>query len=126
MRIKATSLLVMAALAIAGPALAQDAHEVEEGRKYFRRICFACHTDEAGRNKIGPSLFGVVGRKSGTGAGFVYSDAMKNANVIWNDRTLDTYLTSPRAFIPGNRMAFAGVYKAEERRQVIAYLKTLR
>ena len=125
MRIKAASLLVMAALAIAGPALAQDAHEVEEGRRYFRRICFACHTDEAGRNKIGPSLFGVVGRQSGTATGFAYSAAMKKKAVTWDDETLDKYLTSPRAFIPGNRMAFAGVYKAEDRRNVIAYLKTL-
>ncbi len=115
----------MIALATAGAALAQDAHEAEEGQKIFKRVCFTCHTSEAGKNKVGPSLFGVVGRKSATAPGFAYSNAMKEANLTWNEETIDKYITDPKALVPGNKMAYAGVKKAEERKEIIAYLKTL-
>ncbi len=125
MRIGLTSLIAMTALVAAGGAVAQDAHEVEEGQKIFKRVCFTCHTTDAGKNKIGPSLRGVVGRKAGTAPGFAYSSAMKDANVTWDDQALDKYLADPKKFIPGNKMPYAGVKKEDERKDVIAYLETL-
>ena len=71
---------------------------------------------------MGPSLKGIVGRKSGSFPGFNYSPAMKGKNVTWNPATLDTYLTAPMKFVPGTRMAFAGLPNAQDRADVIAYL----
>jgi len=106
-------------------AWAQDGHEAAEGQKIFKRTCFACHTIDAGTHRIGPSLFGVVGRKSGTVPGFKYSEAMTKADVTWNDEALDRYIADPKKFVPGNKMAYAGIKKADERKEVIAYLKSL-
>ncbi len=126
MRLTIWSAVVIAAFAYTGAAWAADSHEAEEGQKVFKRVCFTCHTAEAGKNKIGPSLFGVVGRKSGTVAGFKYSDAMKNANITWGSDTLDKYLNDPKATVPGNHMTYAGLKKADDRKEVIAYLETLK
>ncbi|HUA53974.1 MAG TPA: cytochrome c family protein [Candidatus Sulfotelmatobacter sp.] len=95
----------------------------DEGETIFKRNCFVCHTVEPGKNKIGPSLAGVVGRPAGTAPGFSYSEANKNSHVTWTESTLDTYLTDPRKFIPGTKMVFAGLKKPEERQALIAYLK---
>lgn len=119
------SVLATTALVAAGSAFAQEAHEVEEGQKIFKRVCFSCHTSDAGKNKIGPSLHGVFGRKTATVQGFAYSSAMKDANLTWDDQALDKYLADPKKFIPGNKMAYAGVKKENERKEIIAYLKSL-
>lgn len=123
---------VMAALTILAGANAaptsvwgQDNPQAAEGSKLYKRVCFACHASEAGQNKIGPSLFGVAGRKAGTGPGFSYSQAMKDANVTWNDEAIDQYITDPKKFVPGNKMVYAGLKKEDERKEIIAYLKTL-
>lgn len=115
-------LIVLAALAAAAPAAAQDA---AAGEKAFVQ-CKACHSVIAGQNRIGPSLAGVVGRKIGTLAGFSYSAAMKAKGGAWTDTNLDTYLTKPMADVPGTKMAFAGIADARKRKDVIAYLKTLK
>jgi cytochrome c len=94
----------------------------EEGEKAFKKNCSACHTVEASKNKIGPSLAGIIGRKAGTVPGFAYSEANKNSGVEWDAAKLDEYLTDPKKFMPGNKMVFAGVKKAEERKAIIAYL----
>jgi cytochrome c len=94
----------------------------EDGEKVFKKFCMACHTVEAGKNKIGPSLDGVVGRKAGTAPGFNYSDAMKNSGITWNNEILEKYLADPKGTVPGNKMAFAGVKKADERKAVIEFL----
>ena len=110
-------------VAFPGAAGAQD--QAVEGAKIFKRVCLACHATEAGQNKIGPSLFGVVGRKAGAAPGFAYSQAMKAADVTWGDEAIDKYIADPRKFLPGNKMVYAGLKKEEERQEVIAYLKTL-
>ncbi|SKA31957.1 cytochrome c [Enhydrobacter aerosaccus] len=125
MRLRTGMMLALLVLASTPAAFAQDKHEAEEGEKLFKRVCFTCHTSEAGKNKIGPSLFGVVGRKAGTEAGFNYSSAMKESNITWNADSIDQYLTDPKKFVPGNKMAYAGVKKAEERKEIISYLSTL-
>jgi len=101
---------------------------VHEGRAVFVQVCGACHTNEANKHKIGPSLFGVVGRPAGSAPGFEYSDAMREAAVIWNDETLDRYLADPKNFIRGGRMPYSllmGTGSNERRKDVIAYLRTL-
>lgn len=108
----------------AGPALAADA---AEGEKVFRRYCTACHITAAqGPKRLGPTLAGLVGRKSGSVEGFRYSEANKKAEITWSPQTLDPYLKDPKGVIPGTIMAFAGVKKDDERANLIAYLQTLK
>ena len=86
--------------------------------------CAACHTLEPGEHRTGPSLAGVFGRKAGTAEGFHrYSDALKSADLVWREDTLDGFLADPRAFLPGNRMTFSGIADAQARADVIAYLQ---
>ncbi|MCA3255270.1 MAG: cytochrome c family protein [Alphaproteobacteria bacterium] len=110
------------AVASATPSLAQDA---KAGEKAFV-VCKACHSVTVGQNRVGPSLAGVVGRKSGTYAKFNYSAAMKSKGVVWTESNLDIYLTKPAAFVKGTKMGFAGIADAKKRKDVIAYLKTLK
>ena len=109
-------------LAAAGAASAQPAGDPAKGEQVFKR-CQACHVVNQPTNRVGPHLVGVIGRKSGSVEGFKYSDAMKNADITWDEAQLDKYLENPKADIPGNRMAFPGLKKPEERADVIAYLK---
>ena len=104
------------------PGMAAD---VEAGKTAFKK-CALCHTTEAGKNKIGPSLFGIVGRKSATLENFNYSEAMKKFDHTWDEGTLDEYLTDPRATVPGTKMIFLGIKDKTERDDVIAYLETLK
>lgn len=88
--------------------------------------CAACHDfTKGGPNKVGPNLHGIVGKKAGGAAGFAYSDAMK-AHGAWTEQALSDFLTKPSKAVPGTKMAFAGISKAEERANLIAYLKTLK
>jgi cytochrome c len=86
--------------------------------------CAGCHSTQAGQNKIGPSLGGVVGRSSGSVPGYNYSDAMKNAHLTWDQQTLDKFLQSPGGLVHDTKM-FATVPDAGTRQRVIAYLKSL-
>ena len=85
--------------------------------------CKTCHAIEAGVNKIGPSLHGVVGRKSGSIAGFNYSAANKNSGITWTPEKLFQYLEGPQRIVPGTKMGFAGWTDPQKRADVIAYLK---
>lgn len=109
-------------LSAVGTARADAGGDPKAGQVAFTQ-CKACHSLDAGKNGIGPGLHGVFGRKSGTAPGYNYSDAMKSANVTWGDDTLFKYLADPKAFVPGDKMAFPGVKDEQKRRDLIAYLK---
>jgi cytochrome c len=109
----------------AAPASTAGAGDPIHGAVIFKQ-CLLCHTNEQGKNKIGPSLWGVVGRHSATIADYSYSPAMKAADKIWDEATLNTYLTKPQAMVPGTKMTFFGLPKEQDRLDVIAYLKTLK
>jgi len=93
-----------------------------KGKRVFNK-CKTCHELTTEKNKIGPNLVGILGRKSGSVAGFKYSSAMQNANVVWSETTIDEYIADPKKFVPGNKMVLAPIKSAEQRADLIAYLK---
>src|SRR5712691_6263039 len=95
------------------------------GQRVFATHCATCHATEAGQNKIGPSLAGIVGSKSGTVPGFDFSPAMKNADITWDDANLDKYLANPTGVVHGTKM-FVNLPSEADRQNVIAYLNTLK
>lgn len=109
-----------AALAKLGAAYASA--DLANGKRQFA-LCKTCHSLTAGApNMTGPNMHGLVGRKSASVTGFAYSDAMKAAGKTWDMATLDAYVKNPKAYIPGNKMAFAGVPSDANRRDVLAYI----
>jgi cytochrome c len=109
-----------AAILVTVATSAASAADADHGKAVFQN-CAACHTDKPGA--IGPSLRGVVGRKSGSVDGFHYSDAMKRANLTWDEANLRNYLKDPQAKVKGNRMPFGGVNNPKDLDDLIAYLK---
>jgi cytochrome c len=115
---------VMCWTAVFGPAaLAGDAGA---GRAVFQSSCGICHSVGAGKNGVGPTLSAIVGRKTGSVAGYNYSPANEAANLTWDEATLDKYLEAPRAMLPGTKMTFGGVKDPGKRGDLIAYLATLK
>jgi len=114
-------------LAAAQPAAsAQTADLADEGRKRFT-ACAVCHTVKEGDPaRIGPNLFGIVGKPAGAADGFAYSKAMSEAGIVWTEDNLNAFLENPQGFMRGNRMGYAGEKNAEYRTAMIAYLKTLK
>lgn len=105
------------------PAPYTDA-DYARGKRTFK-LCQACHTlAEGGPNLVGPNLYGIFGRQIGAVDGFTYSSAVAEADFVWSPEKLEEWLASPRDFLPGNKMAFAGVRKEPDRHAVIAYIMT--
>ena len=119
LRAGAPARIVLAQATTPTPATSDQA--VAEGRVVYRK-CQACHSLDPGRTLIGPSLAGIFGRHAGSVAGFVYSPAMKKADIVWDEQTLDAYLAAPQKEVPGNRMPFPGLNSATDRADVIAFL----
>jgi nitrite reductase (NO-forming) len=86
------------------------------------RKCQACHSLEPGKNILGPSLAGIIGRKAGAEPGYSYSPALKQADIVWDGKTLDSYLVDPQKMVPGNKMPFPGLKTEHDRADVIAFL----
>jgi cytochrome c len=105
-----------------GVSLAVATGDPAHGKQIFAK-CQACHSLDAGKNKVGPSLHGLIGRASGTVESYAYSDAMKNAHVTWTPDVLDQYLTNPKKMVPGTKMTFPGLPKEQDRADVISYLQ---
>ena len=119
---KAVFAALASAVLFAVPAHA--AGDAAAGQKVFAQ-CKACHENEKGVNKIGPTLKGVVGRKAASVPDYKYSAAMTAKvaeGVVWDEATLTTYLPNPKAYVPGTKMAFGGLKKPEDVANVIAYL----
>jgi len=114
------ALVISAATAAASSAaLAQD---VAAGKSSFNK-CLACHAiGENAKNKVGPELNGLDGRKSGTAEGYSYTDANKNSGITWNEATFKEYIKDPKAKIPGTKMAFAGIKKESEINDLWAFV----
>jgi cytochrome c len=128
---EATTAAAPAAPAVATPEPAAGATmefasmttDVAAGEKVFA-LCRSCHVLDEGVNRVGPSLYNVVGRASGSVAGFSYSDANKNSGVTWTTDVLFKYLEDPKGFMPGTKMAFPGIKDAQDRANLVAYLES--
>jgi cytochrome c len=117
MRLAASLMAVSLVLAAAADTAAADA---THGKELYESRCGGCHSLDA--NRVGPAHRGVYGRKAGSAANFNYSPAVKNSTVVWEERTLNAWLTNPQALIPGQRMNFR-VAAPEDRADIIAYLR---
>ncbi len=125
---RSTSLIALLAFgtALAAAGAAHAAGDAKKGAIIFRNQCAVCHSPVAGQNRVGPSLFGVVGRKAGTVPGFHYSAANKSSGIVWTEAELDKYLASPQKVVHGTTMPFAGIENPVPRANVVAYLATLK
>jgi cytochrome c len=105
---------------------ASAAGDAAKGKDLFAR-CMICHTaDKGGPNRVGPNLFGVVGRKAGTLSSFSFSPAMKNSGITWDEEVLAKYLLAPSKMVPGTKMPFGGFNDPAQATDVAAYLATLK
>ncbi len=104
---------------IGQPGFAADA---AKGKRIFNK-CKSCHVANKKKNRVGPHLVGLFGRKAGTVAKYKYSKAMKAVGFVWDEKRLDEYLANPKKYVKGTKMAFPGLKKKADRENVIAYLK---
>ena len=110
--------LAVAVALTAAPAAAQD-----NGEALFNNACRTCHTLEAGDNRLGPTLHGVVGRQAGTLPDYNFSQTLKRSGIVWDEANLNSFIENPDALIPGNNMKpYTGMTSAEDRAAIIAYL----
>src|SRR3954464_8609966 len=119
MKTKTSSALIFLTVAAASPALAQD---VAAGKTSFNK-CLPCHSvGEGAKNKVGPVLNGLDGRKAGTVPDYSYSEANKNSGLTWDEATFKDYIKDPKAKIPGTKMVFAGIKNEKEASDLWAFL----
>jgi len=115
--------LVLVATALMGSIGIAQAQDVAAGENSFKK-CLPCHSvGDGAKNKVGPVLNGINGRKSGSVEGFNYSDANKNSGITWNETVFLEYIKDPRGKIPGTKMVFAGIKNEQEAKDLWAYLK---
>jgi len=115
--------IVAAGFVLAMPAVA-SAQDAEAGKKAFTK-CAPCHSIGPGaKNKVGPELNGILGRKSASVEGFNYSPALKGSGITWDDATLHKWLENPKGLVAGTKMLFPGVKDEVERDDIIAYIET--
>ena len=118
------SIATQALVAGTWPAVPVRAQDASAGKAVFGQ-CQACHSVD-GNNGVGPSLKGVVGRKSGSEPGFRYSRAMSGAGITWDATALDAFIAEPQKKVPGTVMPFSGLPDAGQRASLVAYLQTLK
>jgi cytochrome c len=115
--------VVLAAIALAASTAAASAQDVAAGEQSFKK-CLPCHSvGEGAKNKVGPELNGLDGRKAGSADGFNYTEANKNSGLTWDESVFKEYIKDPRAKIPGTKMVFAGIKNEQEVNDLWAYLK---
>jgi cytochrome c len=117
--------VAIAGLLLAGSTTAALAADPVAGERIFKTQCGICHAVAPGQNRIGPTLFGVVGRSAGSIPGFAYTADHKKLGITWDAVNLDKYLASPRAMVPDTSMIYAGLKDDAKRADLIAYLETL-
>ncbi|MEL6363688.1 MAG: cytochrome c family protein [Pseudomonadota bacterium] len=117
-----------ALMTIAGAASAQEyadfTGDAAKGKRVFTK-CMSCHAVKEGQNRVGPSLYGIVGREAGKVEKFRYSEANADSGITWTEEVLFEYLADPRGYLPGTKMIFNGLPKPQDRADVIAYLKSV-
>lgn len=126
------SAIVIATLAAAGGMVCTTAAVFAQGISdddpeiAFNDHCRECHSADKGDNRLGPSLYGVVGRKAGSIPNFSYSEALKDSGITWTEKNLNAWITNPNAVVPGNNMGaiFSGLQDAKARAKIIEYLKS--
>jgi len=122
LRQPAALLALFVAIGVAG--FNKKACAVEDGQLAFNNVCRTCHTVTDGDNRLGPNLHHVIGRKAGSLPDYAYSQAMKDADLVWDKATLDRYISDPEQVVPGNKMKpYGGVGSADERAKIIDYLQ---
>jgi cytochrome c len=102
---------------------ASPAADLKIGAKIFNSECSECHTMKEGKNKKGPSIYGVLRRKAATISDFDYSNAIKSSNIYWSEDKLDEYIANPAKVVPGGKMKYEGLRDAAKRDDLIKYLK---
>ena len=120
------ALMISACLVSSLPFNAWASGDIKKGADVFAGQCNACHSTLPGKTKIGPPLFGVLGRKAGSIQDFMYSEAMKGIGFTWTPDMLDAYIAHPKKVVPGNRMPFNGLDDAAARADLVAYLQSLK